>query len=52
MKNPISIAILILLVFIGFLYWRHLQSPEAREASLRTALEQHDAPAAERILNH
>jgi hypothetical protein len=52
MRNPLPIVILILFLLAGFLYWRHLQSPEVREASLRTALENHDAAAAERILNH
>jgi len=52
MKNPLLIAVLILLLLAGFLYWRHEQSPEVREANLRTALENHDVPAAERILSH
>ena len=26
------------LILAAFLYWRHMQSPEAREARLRTAL--------------
>ena len=41
----------ILMLLAAFLYWRHTQSPEAREARLRTALENHDTAAAEKIVN-
>jgi len=52
MKNFLIFAAVFVIFLAGFLYWRQSQSPEAREARLRTALENHDTAAAERILNH
>lgn len=52
MKNSFVVILFILMLSVVFLYWRRTQSPDAQEARLRTALENHDTVAAERIVNH